>query len=191
LLRLTVDLWNSSMEVESQLVDNISGRLRPLRILYDTGAYMTVIDSGTLLRAGYNVHMGKDAGLDVVGCRGIPAKEILLRGLELGGKNDIRIPLGPVLVYATDMSDTNAAAVLGLNVITVSLSAPLSIRTRFANPVLVRGTPNPVLAWVCDAGISLCSATPVLVCAVRSRFSPEVGIPGLRRRFWSVCGSNA
>ena len=54
MLKLMVDLWNSSMEVESQLIDNISGKLRPLRIIYDTGAYMTVIDNGTLLRAGYN-----------------------------------------------------------------------------------------------------------------------------------------
>jgi len=84
--------------------------------LFDTGAYMTVIDSGTLLRAGYNIHKGNDAEFDVVGRRKIPAKEILLRGLELGGKNDMCIPLGPVLVYATDMSETNATAVLGLSI---------------------------------------------------------------------------
>ena len=137
MLRLTVDLWNSSMEVESQLVDNISGRLRPLRILYDTVAYMTVIDSGTLLRAGYNVHMGKDAGFDVVGRKGIPAKEILLRGLELGGKNDIRIPLGPVLVYATDMSDTNTSAVLGLNVI-----REFETRIKFGSPTVIEIEPT-------------------------------------------------
>ena len=137
MLRLTVDLWNSSMEVESQLVDNISGRLRPLRILFDTGAYMTVIDIGTLLRAGYNVHKGNDAEFDVVGRRRIPAKEILLRGLELGGKNDMRIPLGPVLVYATDMSETNATAVLGLNII-----REFETKIKFGSPTVIEIEPT-------------------------------------------------
>ena len=117
MLKLTVDLWAASMEVESYLIDNISGRPRPLRIIFDTGAYMTVIDSGTLRRAGYNVNKGNYAEFDVVGRNGVPAKEVLLKGLELGGKNDLRVSLGPVLVYATDMSGTNTSAVLGLNVI--------------------------------------------------------------------------
>jgi len=105
------------MEVGSYLIDNISGKPRPLRIVFDTGAYMTVIDSGTLFRAGYNVNKCRDAEFDVVGRKRVPAKEVLLKGLELGGKNDQRISLGPVLVYATDMSDANASAVLGLNII--------------------------------------------------------------------------
>ena len=78
---------------------------------------MTVIDISTLRRAGYNANKGYDAEFDVVGRNGVPAKEVLLKGLELGGRNDQRITLGPVLVYATDMSDTNTSAVLGLNVI--------------------------------------------------------------------------
>ena len=75
------------MEVESQLVDNISGKLRPLRILFDTGAYMTVIVNGTLLRAGYNIQKGRDAKFDVVGRKKVPAKEILIKGIELGSKH--------------------------------------------------------------------------------------------------------
>ena len=114
MLKLSVDLWANSMEVESFIIDNISGKPRPLRVIFDTGAYMTVIDSGTLRRAGYNVNKGNDAEFDVVGRNGVPAKEVLLRGLELGSNKDQRISLGPVLVYATDMSDTNTSAVLGL-----------------------------------------------------------------------------
>jgi hypothetical protein len=105
------------MEVKAQLVDNKTNKLRPLDFIFDTGAYMTVIDNNTLLRAGYNIDKGKDAKFDVVGRSGLFAKEILLRGLELGGVHDKRISLGPVLVYATDMSEINASAVLGLNVI--------------------------------------------------------------------------
>jgi hypothetical protein len=128
------------MEIESQLVDNISGKLRPVRILFDTGAYMTVIDSGTLLRAGYNIHKGKDAEFDVVGRKRVPAKEILLRGIELGGKNDIRIPLGPVLVYATDMSETNINAVLGLNVI-----REFETGIKFGHPTIIEIEPTLML----------------------------------------------
>lgn len=117
MLRLTVDFWANSMEVESYIIDNLTGMPKPLDIVFDTGAYMSVVDSKTLLRAGYNVNKGNDTEFDVVGRNGVPAKEVLLRGMELGGRNDQRISLGPVLVYATDMSDTNTSAVLGLNVI--------------------------------------------------------------------------
>ena len=117
MLKLTVDLWATSLEVQAFLIDNITGKPRPLRIVFDTGAYMTVIDSGTLIRAGYNVNKGNNAEFDVVGRNRVPAKEVLLKGLELGDKNSQRISLGPVLVYATDMSYTNTSAVLGLNVI--------------------------------------------------------------------------
>ena len=117
MLRLTVDFWAYSMEVESYIVDNLSGIPKPLDIVFDTGAYMTVIDRNILFRAGYDVNKGIDAEFDAVGRSGVPAKEVLLRGMELGGKNDQRISLGPVLVYATDMSYTNTTAVLGLNVI--------------------------------------------------------------------------
>jgi len=66
------------MEVESYIIDNISGKPRPLRIVFDTGAYMTVIDRSTLLRAGYNVNKGNNAEFDVVGRNRVPAKEVLL-----------------------------------------------------------------------------------------------------------------
>ena len=117
MLSLKVDLWNSSMEVMANIIDNITGKPRELAIVFDTGAYMTVIHDKTLLRAGYNVNKGKNAEVNVVGCKSVPAKEILLRGFELIDFDEHIVPLGPILVYATDMSDLNTAAVLGLNVI--------------------------------------------------------------------------
>jgi len=65
------------MEIESFLIDNLTGKPRLLRILFDTGAYMTVIDSGTLLRAGYNINKGNNAEFNVVGRKKVPAKEVL------------------------------------------------------------------------------------------------------------------
>jgi hypothetical protein len=117
LLRMKVDLWASSMEIMSNIIDNKTGNGRLLRIVFDTGAYMTVIHDKTLLRAGYNVNKGRDAEVNVVGRRAVPAKEILLKGFELIDIDGSCMPLGPILVYATDMSDTSTGAVLGLNVI--------------------------------------------------------------------------
>jgi hypothetical protein len=105
------------MEVRTNIIDNISGRARELAIVFDTGAYMTVIDNVALLRAGYNINKGRNAEVDVVGRKGVPAKEILLKGFELIDIDGKCMALGPILVYATDMSDLNTAAVLGLNVI--------------------------------------------------------------------------
>jgi len=101
----------------SNIIDNKTGKSRLLRIVFDTGAYMTTIDTGTLLRAGYNVNKGIDTEISVVGRRSVPAKEILLKGFKLIDSDDSRVLLGPILVYATDMSDLNTSAVLGLNVI--------------------------------------------------------------------------
>jgi hypothetical protein len=105
-------------------------------MIFDTGAYMTTIDSILLEAAGYDLSEGDDTKFDVVGQKGVPAKEILLRGLELGGKGDKRIPLGPVLVYATDMSSLYTSAVVGLNVI-----REFETRIAFGNPTYIEVEP--------------------------------------------------
>jgi hypothetical protein len=126
------------MEIKSCLTDNRTGALRQLNIIFDTGAYITTIDTRTLIRAGYNPNKGRNAEFKVVGYENnIPAKEVLLRGLELGGLNDKRIALGPVLVYATDMSEMNTPAVLGLNVI-----REFETRLIFGESTFVELTPN-------------------------------------------------
>jgi len=105
---------------------------------FDTGAYMTCVDTSALSRAGYDVNSGKVAYIDSVGRKGIPAREILLRGLELGDIDCPRLPLGPVLVYAVDMSDTpETVGVLGLNVIRA-----FTTRITFGNPAIIRLDPS-------------------------------------------------
>jgi hypothetical protein len=85
---------------------------------FDTGAYMTSVDSVALSRAGYDIKAGKITHIDTVGRKAIPAREIVLRGLELGDVGAPRLSLGPVLVYAVDMSDTpETVGVIGLNII--------------------------------------------------------------------------
>jgi len=98
-------------------ITGIAGKPDELLMTFDTGAYMTAIDSFTLERAGYHVKSGRDVRVDTAGNAGIPAKEVLLHNLELLDVMGSRTPLGPVLVYAMDMSDTLTTGVLGLNVI--------------------------------------------------------------------------
>ena len=117
MLKLKVDLWNSSMEIMSYIKDNMTGRERDLSIVFDTGAYITIINDKTLLRAGYNVNKARIVKINVVGMKDVPAKEILLRGLILEDIEENKFDIGPVLVYPTDMSATETNAVLGLNVI--------------------------------------------------------------------------
>jgi hypothetical protein len=105
------------MEIESQIMHNTTGEFKKLPIVFDTGAYMTVIHDKALLRVGYNVNKAKDANFNVVGQKNVPAKEILLRNFALVDCNGKCIQLGPIIVYATDMTDLDTNAVLGLNVI--------------------------------------------------------------------------
>ena len=136
MLRLKVDLWKSSMDVQAYLIDTV-GKRHDLLMTFDTGAYMTVIDSFVLSQAGYVTASGNDTIVDTIGHRGIPAKEVLLHGLELEDINGARTPLGPVLVYAIDMSDTFTVGVLGLNVIREFIT-----EIKFGDPTVIDLDPN-------------------------------------------------
>jgi hypothetical protein len=53
------------MEIDTFILNNKTGHLHPLSIVFDTGAYMTTINTATLVRAGYNVDAGIDAEFNV------------------------------------------------------------------------------------------------------------------------------
>ena len=100
----------------------MTGKPRNLPIVFDTGASMTTVDSGMIARAGYKLNDGVPVTFSAVGSKSISARAIIVRGFELAmfeaDTNDIKyVPIGPVLVYVTDMSEVIADAVLGLNVI--------------------------------------------------------------------------
>ncbi|MCL2379063.1 MAG: aspartyl protease family protein [Defluviitaleaceae bacterium] len=139
MLKLKVDFWKTSLDVPVVLPRNIGATGKPDELLmtFDTGAYMTVIDSFTLKRAGYDVEAGRDARVDTVGNSGIKAKEIVLHDLELLDMTGLRISLGPVLVYAIDMSDTFTTGVLGLNVI-----REFKTSIKFGSPTVIELTPT-------------------------------------------------
>ena len=117
MLKLTVDLWNSSLEIESRIMHNKTGEYKSLPIIFDTGAYMTVIHDKVLIKIGYNTQNADNVNFNVVGHGNVPAKEIILKNFALIDYNGNCIELGPIIVYATDMSNMNTSAVLGLNVI--------------------------------------------------------------------------
>jgi len=126
------------MDIQAYIIHNKTGKSRNLPMTFDTGAYMTSVDTAALIRAGYNVEEGKVTYIDTVGRKCIPVREILIRGLELGDINRPRMALGPVLVYAVDMSDTpETVGVLGLNVIREFI-----INISFGNPTIVGLTPT-------------------------------------------------
>ena len=138
MLSLTVDFWKMSMDVQAYIIHNKTGKPRNLSMTFDTGAYMTSIDISALSRAGYDMKSGKVAYIDTVGRKRIPAREILLRGLELGDIDCPRMKLGPVLVYAIDMSDTpETVGVLGLNIIREFIT-----NITFGDPTVINLTPT-------------------------------------------------
>jgi len=125
------------MDIQAYFADNNTGKYHDLPMTFDTGAYMTSIDSYALLRAGYNIKSGNAAVINTVGHNGVPAREILLRGFKLEDVSGFRVLLGPVLVYAIDMSDTFTAGVLGVNVI-----REFESRIKFGNPTLIELKPE-------------------------------------------------
>ena len=61
MLRLRVDLWKCSLDIDTRIIDNITRKSHNLPMTFDTGAYMTSVDSSVLAEAGYNLMAGKDA----------------------------------------------------------------------------------------------------------------------------------
>ena len=116
MLKLAVNLWQKSLEIKT-FIKTAKDKPEPLRLVFDTGAYMTVIDSEVMSNAGYDLSTAEDVELSVVGQDNVFAKKILVKGLELVDVNGDKFSLGPIMAYAVDMSYGYIAGVLGLNVI--------------------------------------------------------------------------
>jgi hypothetical protein len=125
------------MEIRTKIMNKRTGKYDDLDLIFDTGAYMTVIDSEVLSRAGYDVAGAKLASVNVVGVKEIPAREILIKGFSFVDIHDRKIPIGPVLVYAIDMSEGYIAGVIGLNII-----REFETRIKFGHPTVIELIPD-------------------------------------------------
>ena len=132
------------MDIDARIIDNITGKSHNLPMTFDTGAYMTSVDSGILVEMGYDIMDAKDTIVDTVGRKGMLAKEIVLRGFELENVDGSIIPLGPVLAHAIDMSDIFTVGVVGLNIIR-------EFRTiiEFGNPTTIELVPTFDITDLC------------------------------------------
>ena len=68
MLNLTVDFWKTSMDIQAYITHNKMGNPRNLSMTFDTGVYMTSIDTSALSRARYSVDTGKVAYIDADMC---------------------------------------------------------------------------------------------------------------------------
>jgi len=105
------------MEVRTKIMNPRTGKHDDLDLVFDTGAYMTVIDSSVLCRAGYDLDTPDYASVNAVGVCNIPARAVLVKNLSFVDIYGNIIPIGPVMVYAIDMSEGFVSGVIGLNVI--------------------------------------------------------------------------
>jgi len=137
LLKLKVDLWSESMEIRSKIINNKTGKYEAIDLIFDTGAYLTVIDSDILARAGYDLSCAKISSVNVVGTKTIPAREVLLKGFSFVDLDGNSHPIGPVLVYAIDMSEGFVSGVVGLNII-----REFETKIKFGCPTTVELTPT-------------------------------------------------
>ena len=80
MLKLGVDLWNSSLEISTKIMHASSGQYKDLAMVFDTGAYMTTIHDKILLKAGYDLKNATDDEITVVGGDRIHVKKLLLKG---------------------------------------------------------------------------------------------------------------
>ena len=125
------------MEVSTKIMNPKTGKHDDLDLIFDTGAYMTVIDSSLLGRAGYDVNTPDYASVNAVGVRNILAKAVLIKNLSFVDINGNTIPIGPVMAYALDMSEGYVSGVIGLNVI-----REFEIRIKFGRPTVIELSPT-------------------------------------------------
>lgn len=104
---------HASVVIETQIWNNSLKKFSDCYMVFDTGAYMTALDTKLALRSGYSLKGAKEVSVMGIGKSGIPAKRIVIPELILGGTN-----LGPILADVLDFpEESNTSAILGMNVI--------------------------------------------------------------------------
>jgi len=125
------------MEVRTKIMNPKTGKHDDLDLIFDTGAYMTVVDSSLLSRAGYDLNTPDYASVNAVGVSNIPAKAVLIKNLSFVDINGSTIPIGPVMAYAIDMSEGYVSGVIGLNVI-----REFETSIKFGRPTVIELSPT-------------------------------------------------
>jgi len=114
MIELPVLTWASSVQVTVGLWKHDKNGYSPCPMVFDTGAYMTSIDTSIAKRLGIKLSDGEDTTVAGVGSGSIPAKRIILPGLRLGDNFELE----PVLVNVFDFpEEVVTPALLGLNII--------------------------------------------------------------------------
>ena len=112
MIELKVDFFASSVWIMSEIWNNNLSKFSLCDMVFDTGASMSVIDSGLAIRSGYSLKNADIVSVQVVG-NTISAKRIIMPNFKLGG-----IELGPISTYVVDFTEnSNTSALLGMNVI--------------------------------------------------------------------------
>ena len=114
MIELPVSTWASSVQVELGLWKLDKKGYTRCDMIFDTGAYMTSIDTAIAKRLGLDLSSGIRCTVTGVGRSNIPVNRMVIPKCRLGMDFD----LGPVLVDVLDFpNDMPVQAVLGLNVI--------------------------------------------------------------------------
>ena len=114
MIELPVSLWASAIQITVGLWKQDKNDYSECDMIFDTGAYMTSIDTSIAKRLGIKLFDVEDSIITGVGSGSIPAKHVILPGFRLGNYFE----LGPVLVNVFDFPVEMATpALLGLNII--------------------------------------------------------------------------
>jgi len=114
MIELPVSTWASSVQVELGLWKLDKKDYSKCDMIFDTGAYMTSIDTTIAKRLGLNLSSGIKTTVTGVGRSSIPVTRVVIPKCRLGKDFE----LGPILVDVLDFpDDMPVQAVLGLNII--------------------------------------------------------------------------
>ena len=114
MIELPISTWASSVQVELGLWKLDKNDYAKCDMIFDTGAYMTSIDTTIAKRLGLNLASGLKGTVTGVGRSSIPVIRVIIPKCRLGKDFE----LGPVLVDVLDFpDDMPVQAVLGLNII--------------------------------------------------------------------------
>ena len=114
MIELPISTWASSVQIELGLWKLDKKDYSKCDMIFDTGAYMTTIDTSIAKRLGLNLSSGIRGTVTGAGRSSIPVTRVIVPKCRLG----IDFELGPILVDVLDFPDAMPVrAILGLNII--------------------------------------------------------------------------
>lgn len=112
MIELNMNFLFGNLCAEIELWSRKENKFKKCIAIFDTGAHTTHIDTGVLMRLGYDVANADKSYVSTIGSQNMKINNMVLDDIRINN-----LEIGAVLANFSDMSDINFPFIIGLNII--------------------------------------------------------------------------